>query len=349
MLGPTTDDLAATDRTPRVSVVMTAYTDLRFIEAAVESILQQTFRDFELIIVDDGSGQDAAVRDLAARDSRIRLLFNERNLGTAAAANRGIAASRGAIIARLDADDIAEPERLSRLVEALDADPGLGLIGSDVIFIDEAGAVIGQDRMPTTDLAVRWTILFHNPFYHSAVAFRRTCFETAGRYRPDELVSQDHYLWFDMLPHCRARNIPEFLTRYRINPQGLTALNTASGRRRTHAIREAQWRAIGLVYDLHDDAVARPLTAFLRGHDIAPVLRADSYRTLLHVLRHFLAAQRLRGVDAEAARSLKQHLLTRMLAAPPPHRADRLRLLVQGLWSAPAASWSAWQRARRSI
>jgi hypothetical protein len=74
-------------------------------------------------------------------------------------------------------------------------------------LIDEAGLPQGVAPMPETDLEIRWTILFHNPFYHSTVAFRRSCFEAAGRYKIDELVSQDHYLWFHMLPFCRARNI----------------------------------------------------------------------------------------------------------------------------------------------
>ena len=326
---------------PRVSVVMTVHKDLRFIEDAIESLLRQDYADFELVVVDDGSGQEAFMHALASRDRRIRLLVNERNLGTAAAANRGIAASRGEIVARLDADDVAAPPRLARLVEALDSDPALGLVGSDVIFIDEAGMVIGRDLLPRTDLEIRWTILFHNPFYHSAVAFRRSLFEAAGRYRPEELVSQDHYLWFDMLPHCRARNIGEFLTLYRINSQGLTAMNTATGRRRTHAIREAAWRAIGLVYDLHDDIRARPLTHFLRGHDMAPESRAEGYGRLLHVLGRFLAATKPQGEDAEAARRLKRTIIRRMFAAPPPGRIDRLRLVAQSWRLDPAAVCSA--------
>lgn len=181
---------------------MTVYTDQRFLDAAVESILNQEFRDLELVIVDDGTGQDEVFRALARRDPRIRLFSNPTNLGTAAAANRGIEAARGDIILRLDADDIAEPTHVGRLVAALDDDPELGLVGSSVTLIDEADRVVGVARMPETDLEIRWTILFHNPFYHSAVAYRRSCFEAAGRYRIDELVSQDHYLWFDMLPLC---------------------------------------------------------------------------------------------------------------------------------------------------
>src|SRR5262245_47754343 len=105
---------------PRVSVVMTAYKDLRFFDEAVASVLAQDYQDFELIIVDDGSPDKSAFAGVEARDPRIRLLVNPMNLGTAAAANWGIAASTGEIISRLDADDAYQPTRLSRLVRELD-------------------------------------------------------------------------------------------------------------------------------------------------------------------------------------------------------------------------------------
>jgi glycosyltransferase involved in cell wall biosynthesis len=199
---------------------MTVYNDLRFLDVAVDSILRQEFRDLELVIVDDGTGEDALFKALERRDPRIRIVVNPTNLGTAAAANRGIDTARADIILRLDADDIAEPTRVGRLVAALADDPQLGLIGSWCTLIDEAGQPHRVERMRETDLEIRWTILFHNPFYQSTAAFRRSCFEAAGRYKIEKLISEDHYLWFHMLPLCRARNIAEPLVRYRLNPRG---------------------------------------------------------------------------------------------------------------------------------
>ncbi|KRB31949.1 hypothetical protein ASE05_02665 [Mesorhizobium sp. Root172] len=307
---------------------MTVYTDQRFLDAAVNSILTQEFDDLELIIVDDGTGQDAVFQELARRDPRIRLIINPTNLGTAAAANRGIEAARGEIILRLDADDVAEPTHVGRLVAALDEDSELGLVGHAVTLIDEADRVVGAQRMPETDLEIRWTILFHNPFYHSTIAYRRGCFEAAGRYRIDELVSQDHYLWFDMLPLCRARNLAEPLTRYRLNALGLTATNAANARNRTHPIRQASWARLGLTYDLYDDAFAQDLTRFIRGQVIAVDRRAAAYSKLLGVLKAFLAASRpfRRTEDAVAARQLTHGIIARMLANPPPGLTGKLRV-----------------------
>ena len=326
---------------------MTVYSDLRFLDAAVESVLSQQFRDFEFIIVDDGTGQEAIFDALAKRDRRIRIVVNPTNLGTAAAANRGIDNASADIIVRLDADDLAEPASIGRLVAALDEDPQLGLVGSSVTLIDEAGQAHGVQRMPETDIEIRWTILFHNPFYHSAVAFRRSCFEAAGRYRPEELVSQDHYLWFDMLPLCRARNLAPPLTRYRLNSRGLIATHFNNNPRgRTHAIREALWQRIGLAYDLHDDALARDISQFLRGDTIAaPERRAAAYRKMLTVLRAFLAAPQpfARAGDAEAARALRRTVVTRVLAQPPDDRRQRLAMFRLCLpVDGPAASNAMW-------
>lgn len=316
------------ERVPRASVVMTVYTDQRFLDAAVNSVLTQEFDDLELIIVDDGTGEDAVFQALARRDRRIRLVINPTNLGTAAAANRGIEAARGEIILRLDADDIAEPAHVGRLVAALDENSELGLVGHAVMLIDETDRVVGAQHMPETDLEIRWTILFHNPFYHSTIAYRRGCFEAAGRYRIDELVSQDHYLWFDMLPLCRARNLAEPLTRYRLNTLGLTATNATNARNRTHSIRQASWARLGLTYDLYDDALAQDLTRFIRGHVIAVDRRAVAYGKLVGVLKAFLAASRpfARTEDAVAARQLAHDIVARMLANPPAGPKEMLRI-----------------------
>jgi glycosyltransferase involved in cell wall biosynthesis len=306
---------------------MTVYNDLRFLDAAVDSILRQEFRDLELVIVDDGTGQDAIFRALGRRDPRIRLVTNPTNLGIAAALNRGIESARSDIIIRLDADDIAEPTRVGRLVAALADDPELGLVGSWCTLIDEASQVQGTWQAPETDLEIRWTILFHNPFYHPTVAFRRSCFEAAGRYKID--FSEDHHLWFHMLPFCRARNIPEVLVRYRLNPRGLSATHSKNVRNRTHLIRETLWARLGLIYELYDDGFASDLSDFLRGGDIAvSKRRAPTYRVILTVLRSFLAATQplTRAEDAEVARKLARSIVARVLANPPLDLGEMLTI-----------------------
>jgi glycosyltransferase involved in cell wall biosynthesis len=276
---------------PRVSVIMTVGSDIRFLQAAVESILVQDFSDFELVIVDDETERrNATVAALVHRDPRIRIVVNRKNLGTAAAANRGIEAARADIIARLDADDIAEPTRLRRLVAALDADPALGLVGSWFATITENGDQREIIRLPEADLEIRWSFLFSNPFCHSAIVFRRSCFEAAGRYRPQLRTLEDYDLWSRMLATCRTRNIPEVLARYRLNQSGLTSSYGKDWSARLDALREPRWTELGVRYDRQ---TAQALAIFVAGYDLPPTVdRHAAYRTLLTLLHKFLAAAR---------------------------------------------------------
>ncbi len=313
---------------------MCVYKDLRFLGEAVGSILQQHFSDFEFIIVDDGTG-DETVQRLAMRDPRIKVVVNERNVGAAAASNRGIAEAQSDIIVRLDADDVAEPTHIGRLVADLERDPDLGLVGSSVRFIDEEGRLLGAQGMPETDVDVRWTILFHNPFYHSSVAFRRSCFEAAGPYKESELISHDHFLWFSMLDVCRAHNIAEPLLRYRINPRGLTGQPSKNPRGRTHAIREKLWARLGLNYDLYDNVLAADISGVLRGNDIEPLRRGPAYDRMLTVLLRFAAMMQplARDEDRASLRRLTRGLASRVLDSPPalPHELDRVMRLCSAL------------------
>jgi glycosyltransferase involved in cell wall biosynthesis len=270
---------------------MTVGSDIRFLQAAVESILVQDFSDFELVIVDDETERgDATVAALIHRDPRIRIVVNEKNLGTAAAANRGIEAARADIIARLDADDIAESTRLRRLVGALDADPALGLVGSWFATITENGDQREVIQLPEADLEIRWSFLFSNPFCHSAIAFRRSCFERAGRYRPELRTLEDYDLWSRMLATCCTGNIPEVLARYRLNQSGLTSSYGKDWSARLDALREPRWTELGVRYDRQ---IAQALAVFVAEYDLPPTIdRHAAYRTLLTLLHKFLAAPR---------------------------------------------------------
>lgn len=255
---------------PSCSVVMTSYRDTRYLREAVDSVLAQDFTDFELIVVDDGSPDPKPVAALLELDPRIRVMRLDDNRGTAVAANAGIATARAPIIARLDSDDVAEPDWLAAVVGALHADPKLGLVGSAVTLIDPQGFVTGHQAMPESDFGIRFTLLFHCPFYHSTTAYRRSLFDQAGGYRPDQPVSQDHYLWAAMLPHCRARNLPDRLVRYRLNPDGLSSTNSGDAVGRTLPIREAAWAELGLDFPLANRRLAEDCSAILRDRPEQP-------------------------------------------------------------------------------
>ncbi|MEY4722220.1 MAG: hypothetical protein RIQ46_1945 [Pseudomonadota bacterium] len=308
-----------TRSSPACSVVMTCYRDSRFLNTAVASVLAQTFGDFELIVVDDGSPEPLPLAELERRDPRIRTLRLAENLGAAEAANRGVALARAPVIARLDADDLAEPGWLAAVMAALAADPELGLVGTAVRLMNEAGQPFAIQPMPESDFAIRFTLLFHAPLYHPTVAFRREAFEAAGGYRADRRVGADHWLWADMLPLCRARNLAAPLVRYRINPQGLTQRAQAgSPRAQSQPIRDAAWRELGLPCAVAGPAPGRAASSLLRGQpegDAAELARAaavveTALARALALRGQFIRVGDLAQSEAFAARlrsALKRH------------------------------------------
>ncbi|MEO8588916.1 MAG: glycosyltransferase family 2 protein [Flavobacteriales bacterium] len=172
--------------TPRVSVLMTLYNKGPFVEEAVRSVLDNTFGDLELLVVDDASTDDGVERVRRITDPRIRLLTHDRNTGRAAAANRGYDAARGEYLAILDADDIAHPERLAKQVAFMDAHPDVGVCGSFAQLIGDR-AVVG--RWPATDHECRGKMLFGDPVLYGSAILRRAILEQHA------LRSDGAWLW----------------------------------------------------------------------------------------------------------------------------------------------------------
>lgn len=210
-------------RRPRVTALMSVHNDRRYVAAAVESILRQSFEDFEFLIVDDGSIDGSGEFLAGLVDRRIRLVRNERNLGLTRSLNLGLDRAAGEFVARMDADDLAMPQRLGKQVEFLDANPSVGVVGSARTLIDEYGAVVvPHATAPETDLCIRWKCLLGNPFVHPAVMIRRDVLE-AHRLRYDETyrTAQDYELWSRVLQVTEGHNLSEALLCYRLR-QGIS-------------------------------------------------------------------------------------------------------------------------------
>jgi len=238
---------------------MGVYNGERFVAGAVESILAQTFRGFEVIVVDDGSTDDTAGILEGFDDARLRVL-RQQNSGLSAALNRAIGESRGEYIARMDADDISCPARLERQVEFLDAHPDVGMVGTAYHEIDAYGKVLGTKVFPTDDADLRRTLIRFNPFFHGSVVLRRMVFDRVGPYRDG--LSQDYDLWFRVASRFRVANLSAPLTMRRYDGAN------ASIRRETEQIWQAvraRWGAIrrgeySIWNLLH---LVRPLTVLL--------------------------------------------------------------------------------------
>ena len=209
--------------TPRISVLLPVHNGVPFFAEAVRSILDQSFGDFELLIVDDASTDESPEIAASFGDPRVVLLRNERQLGITGALNRGIAAARGRLVARMDADDVAHPERFARQQEYLTRQPGPGVVGSNVVLIDRDGVETGTQRYPASGRDIRRTILVHNPFAHGAVMLSRSLLERHGGYDPAYLHNEDYDLWLRLAAAGAAMaNLQEYLLRRRIHEQAIT-------------------------------------------------------------------------------------------------------------------------------
>jgi hypothetical protein len=204
---------------PKVSVVMPVHNGEPWLADAIASVLQQTLREFELIVVDDGS-TDASPATLVAmsrRDARVRAVRLPQREGLVSALNRGLGLARAPLLARLDADDGAAPERLARQAQCFDARSTLVLLGSWAERIDESGRCIGHLR-PETDSARLTEFLQHaNPMVHSSVMMRTALAQELGGYREPFLGAEDFDLWLRMAEHGGLANLPLALVRYRVH------------------------------------------------------------------------------------------------------------------------------------
>jgi glycosyltransferase involved in cell wall biosynthesis len=210
---------------PRVSVVMPVYDAGEFVEEAVESIRRQTFCDFELICVDDGStdGSDCILEWLAADDGRIRVI-RQKNSGVATALNRGVAEAAGELIARMDADDVAIPERLAAQVAFLDANPEVVCVGTRQRYIDPAGTVWGESDQPTDHADIEAKLLegWGAAIQHPSATFRKSAFDQVGGYRKAFESIEDLDLFLRLATVGELANLPTLLLDYRLHHASAT-------------------------------------------------------------------------------------------------------------------------------
>jgi glycosyltransferase involved in cell wall biosynthesis len=216
---------------PTASVVLPAYNSERFLREALDSVLAQSFRDFELIVIDDCSrdGTWNIIQEYAARDPRDVPLRNERNLNLARSLNRGIAAARGRYIVRMDHDDISVPHRLEAQIAFLEAHPEVGIVGSTMEIMDEAGRRTGMRRYNLTDDAIRRKIFIYSPFCHPATAMRKDVLDEVGPYDHAFNPAEDYELYFRIGMRSRFANLEEPLLRYRVVAG--TSMTTSATRR----------------------------------------------------------------------------------------------------------------------
>lgn len=218
---------------PRVSVVLPVYNCPNYVRLAIDSMLAQTFTDFELIAIDDGS-RDATPEVLRRiEDPRVRIVAQE-NRGLPATLNRGIELARGEYVARQDHDDYSHPERLARQVAYLDAHPACALVGTWAEIIEGETATGRVHAHSCENVALKLELLFDNPFVHSSVMMRRAVVTEEGGYSTDRdrQPPEDYELWSRIARNHELANLSEVLHTYREVSGSMSRLGPAPFRRR---------------------------------------------------------------------------------------------------------------------
>lgn len=206
---------------------MPVYNTEAYVGASIGSILQQSYRHFELIVVDDGStdGTDAVLRTFT--DPRI-VHVRQANGGVSAALNTALRHVRGSLIARQDSDDISAPTRLARQVEWFQANPEAAILGTWGYFINGDGLSERVLERPVTDAAIRFALLFDSPFVSTSVMWRTALMERCGDFDDSRNVWDDYDMWSRLVPLGKAGNLSQRLVGYRIVGTGLTMTNKAA-------------------------------------------------------------------------------------------------------------------------
>lgn len=208
--------------TPLVTVLMPAYNAEPYINSSVDSVLSQTYKDFELLIINDGSKDKTHEILESYSDSRIKLVHQE-NMGLVKTLNKGIDLAKGKYIARFDADDICYPERLEKQMKFLTENPDYILVGSEADYTDEYDNFIFTYRFSVYDNdEIKAANFKECPFIHSSVTVLKEAFTKAGKYNDRAITFEDHLLWSRMSQYGKMRNMPEPLIRVRFNPDSVT-------------------------------------------------------------------------------------------------------------------------------
>lgn len=313
---------------PEISVLMSVHNGRSHLSAAIESILDQTFGDFEFIIVNDGStdGSDRVLSRWGRRDPRVRVI-QQANRGLPAALNRGLREVRGRFVARMDADDVSLPQRLERQLDFMRTHPGVGVLGTEIAKMDAQGMLSTETwPLPSSPGLTLWRTLFDSALAHPTVLFRREVLERAGGYDERFRRAQDFELWMRLALQTRMQSLPEVLLYRRVSAQG-----------KVHPAPEVDDLLLRRMSDLH----ARVLGRSPNREDVAfcrriygQTAQGESTWGLLARIRYLRGLRRellVRSEDARAdAEAIEEDLHRKMMKVC--YEVQRARpLLGQGL------------------
>ena len=289
--------------TRQLSVVLPVYNAAEFLRPAIESILNQTFDDFELIVIDDGSTDNTAEILSSFDDARIRLEPNQENIGLIETLNKGLRLATAPLVARQDADDISSPNRFALQGEHLQANADTVAVGAAMNLVDAEDQFIAQWVYPKSPLLCRWQALFDSPMGHSVSMFRRDAVLSAGGYSPDHKYAEDYDLWTRLQESGAVENLELPLVEYRVHETSVSQAN-----------EDRQIAARGVIS-------RRGLTRYLASEDCDTILDvcstdSPSVQTVLSSIEAYarLHEQYAQQHEASPTEEIRRLVITRVMS-----------------------------------
>jgi len=204
---------------PKVSVIMSVYNGMPFLEEAVKSVLGQTYKNFEFIIIDDASTDESWNYLQKLRDKRVKITKNEKNMGLAASLNIALKRAQGDYVARMDADDVSLPKRFQVQIEYMQLNPLVDMCGTWVDLIDKEGNVLGEKKYPTTNKAIKKSLVYYSPIVHPTLIIKSNVLRQLNGYNPKFDMAEDYELLSRAKNKFRMSNVPQKLLLWRLEEE----------------------------------------------------------------------------------------------------------------------------------
>lgn len=211
------------NNSPIISVVMSVYNSEKYLSESIESILSQTFSDFEFIIIDDGSTDksNSILNKFARSDARINIITNLENIGLANSLNKGLHIAKGDYVARMDSDDISYPKRFEIQIEFMKNNKAYGVVGGNIDIIDEKSNYVKTLSFPKTHNQILWYLCFQNPIAHPTTMIKSNLLRKVNGYK-NYISSQDYDLWQRLSNITKLFNVDQSLLKYRVHGSNIS-------------------------------------------------------------------------------------------------------------------------------
>ena len=259
---------------PLLSVIMPVYNAGDFVAQAIQSILDQTYGDFELIIINDGSTDKSKTVIKSFDDGRIKYFENEKNSGIVFSRNRGLKLAKGEYVGMFDADDIAYPEKFKEQILFLEENKDFGMVGSWAKFIDEKGKRLpGSWKLKASPKMIPAIMLFKNYFLQSAVLYRKECISKFS-FRDGFDILEDYLIWLEITRDYKAWNLQEYMVDYRIYGGGVTKKHSKEKLEKEKKVFWLQLMELGI------DATGRELDLHLLIRNDKPVTDIETLKAI---------------------------------------------------------------------